>query len=194
MSNKNRILALGALVAAGAGAVVVHGAGASGVPASPPGLSSLSAGSESVDTGTAGKLSAAFSDAKGTDNPIADADFSRAHPFAIQNSAATGFLVPTPTSVCVVIPDPVDGYGAGCNTTSNVLNGEATTVLKSVADGAAPATVVSVVRDGGQAPQVSRADGTSAALTVKGNVAAAQLASSDTVTAGKTVTKLSQLR
>lgn len=90
-------------------------------------------------------------------------------------------------SVCTFIPDPVDGWGAGCATPEELLSGNAVTML-----GGAPGTVLAqdaivaiVIPDGGEPPTVQRSDGSVSVMNVDLNVAAAVLPSGALVRSGR---------
>ena len=61
--------------------------------------------------------------------PFAEVDFSRAQPVEIQNSTATAWIAPAGDHVCAFIPDPVDGYGAGCVTVTDIELGRGFSLL-----------------------------------------------------------------
>jgi hypothetical protein len=106
----------------------------------------------------------------------ATADARRARAVAVAGYAASVWILPAEDgSVCTFIPDPLDGWGAGCATAEELASGHAMTML-----GGAPGTplgdsaiVAVVVPDGYEEPTVRRPDGSLSVLTATSNVAAA---------------------
>lgn len=104
------------------------------------------------------------------------ADVRRSRSVPVDGYAASVWIAPSEDgSVCTFIPDPVDGWGAGCATAEEVAAGQAMTLL-----GGAPGTVLAdsaivaiVVPDGAASPSVRRPDGGVSTLRVDQNVAAA---------------------
>lgn len=115
--------------------------------------------------------------------PIGTADFSHAVPFPISGSSAHGWLVASGDKACLVLPDPVDGYGASCATPDEAKAGHGVLIMMPQ-DGSGPVTIATLVADGGSAPSVMTVNKSNASLAVTGNVAAAVLPSSDTVDTG----------
>lgn len=106
----------------------------------------------------------------------ATANVRRARAVAVEGYGASVWILPGDDgSVCTFIPDPVDGWGAGCATAEELAAGHAMTML-----GGAPGTplgdsaiVAVVVPDGYEEPTVRRPDGSLSVLTATSNVAAA---------------------
>jgi hypothetical protein len=108
------------------------------------------------------------------------ADFSLARAAPITGSSAYAWIAPAGNGVCIYLPDPVDGYGAGCATIGEVQEGKAVSVLfGDLPKGAVMFAVV--VADGGPDPRVLHSDGSVSLLTVRSNVAAGLLQPSDKV-------------
>lgn len=64
-------------------------------------------------------------------NPISSASFANAQPVPISGSDARAWLVPAANRVCAFIPDPVDGYGAGCVTLEDIRAGHGFSLLSN---------------------------------------------------------------
>jgi hypothetical protein len=112
-----------------------------------------------------------------------DADFSLARAAPIAGSSANVWIAPAGNGVCTYLPDPVDGYGAGCATISEVREGNAVSVLLGdLPNGAV--MFAAVVADGGPEPRVIHRDGSVSSLVVRSNVAAGLLQPSDKVQTG----------
>lgn len=121
------------------------------------------------------KLQPAFKDAPGS---IAAAQFDRARPADIEGSAADAWIVPAGDKVCLIVPDPVDGYGMTCSTAADISAGRAIAVLGGGPEGSPPEMIVAaLVPDGGSPPDVL-SGGNATPMRVSSNVAAAVLSPS----------------
>jgi hypothetical protein len=106
--------------------------------------------------------------------PIGSADFSDAVSSAIDGSSGLAWLVPSGDQACLVLPDPVDGYGAACSSLTDVAAGRGYLVLgPGLGSDGDTATIAVLVPQGGDQPQIENADGSRRSLSVDGNVAAA---------------------
>jgi hypothetical protein len=116
--------------------------------------------------------------ADGLASGSADLELARVAPIA--GTQADAWIAPAGNGICTYLPDPVDGYGAGCSTLTEIEAGTAYAVLF----GDLPKEEVmfaAVVPDGAAAPSVQLADGSVETLGVHSNVAAAILPSTATV-------------
>jgi hypothetical protein len=112
---------------------------------------------------------------------IGHADFSMARAAPIQGSSQRAWLVPSGDEVCVVLPDPEDGFAATCHTLTQIKAGEGVLALTPQRGSATKTSLVAViVPDGGDAPALEHPDG-SKRLSSSGNVAAASASTSDRI-------------
>jgi hypothetical protein len=106
--------------------------------------------------------------------PIATADFARARSSVVAGSSARAWLIPSGDRVCTVLEDPAGGYGASCNSLTDVGAGRAWIALGPAQGSSSTSVTIAVaVASGGARPTIRRADGTSTPLMVDGGVAAA---------------------
>jgi hypothetical protein len=92
---------------------------------------------------------------------------------AIDTPTGKGWVIPGRGSICVAIPDPVDGYGLGCNTTEDAESGGAISSMNNGRD--TRVVVVGLVPDSAGPPEVTFADGSMRALDAPGGVVSAAL-------------------
>lgn len=137
-----------------------------------------------ADRAERSRVSASFADRPGS---LAAVDFNLARPAPIAGSPNRAWIAPAGNEVCLFVPDPVDGYGATCSSTSDIAAGRAIAILAGAPGDESRAVVAALVPDGGQAPTIT--DGkTQTAMTVADNVAAATVSSSaKVVTAAGTI-------
>jgi hypothetical protein len=112
---------------------------------------------------------------------IGNADFSMAKAVPVQGSSQPAWLVPSGGQVCIVLKDPVDGFGATCQTLSAIKAGRGVLTLtpqKGSAD--TTALVAVIVPDGGEAPLLETAEGATR-LAARDNVAASVASTSDKI-------------
>jgi len=135
------------------------------------------------------RLERLFAAASGS--PVGDADFGLARAVAIAGANADAWIAPAGDGVCIYLPDPVDGYGAGCSTLAQIGRGSGFSVLFGDVphDGVMFAVLVA---DGAASPRVRHGDGSVTSLAVRSNLAAAVLEPTDTVEIGDTTVSLSQ--
>jgi hypothetical protein len=127
--------------------------------------------------------------ADGSPAGLADFDLARAAPIA--GSSADAWIAPAGDGVCIYLPDPVDGYGAGCSTVTQIDEGRGFSVLfGDLPEGGVMIAVL--VPDGAAPPKVTHGDGSVTTLTVHSNLAAAVLQRTDVVDTGGTTLELSQ--
>lgn len=128
------------------------------------------------------KLRNQFGAASGTDHgAIGHADFSMAKAAPISGSEDRAYLVPSGDQVCIVLPDPGDGFGATCQTLSAIEAGRGVLTLTPHPGSASTTALVAVVvPDGGVAPSIRSAAG-SVHLGVTNNVAASVVSTKDAV-------------
>lgn len=88
--------------------------------------------------------------ASATSGPISRVDYRRAQPVPIEGSTSTAWIAPAGDHVCAFIPDPVDGYGAGCVTVTDIELGRGYSFLH---DDVQAYTLIYVL-DGDDAPKV----------------------------------------
>lgn len=112
----------------------------------------------------------AFADPQSS-NPAARADFASARAVPIANAAKSAWLAPSGDRVCVYIPDPVDGFGAGCLTLEDIHTGHGFSFLGS----SRSSYVVALVPDGDPVPEVTSARDPDAKLATTGNASAGLL-------------------
>lgn len=106
--------------------------------------------------------------------PIGTADFDMARSSAITGSSTRAWLVPSGNKACVVLPDPVDGYGVSCGSLEDIAAGHGFVALGPAAGTRDQTAMIAVlVPQGGPAPVVRNADGSATPLRVDGNIAAA---------------------
>jgi hypothetical protein len=140
-----------------------------------------------ADGSSRGRLRRLLSSAGADGLAVGDADFGLARAAPIAGSSADAWIAPAGNGVCTYLPDPVDGYGAGCSTIGEVKKGKAVSILFGDVPGGA-VMFSAVVADGGSEPRVIHSDGSVSLLAVRSNVAAGLLQSSDTVqTSGATI-------
>jgi len=143
------------------------------------------------DGSSQGKLERLLVSATADGLPVGDADFNLARVTTIAGSRADAWIAPAGNGVCVYLPDPVDGYGAGCSTLDQVDEGKAFSILfGDLPHGAVMLAVV--VADGVAAPRVVHSDGSVTSLAVHSNVAAGLLLPSDKVETGGTTLDLAR--
>jgi hypothetical protein len=132
------------------------------------------------DGSSQGRLKRLLASATAGGLAAGEADFSLARAAPIAGSTADAWIAPAGNGVCTYLPDPVDGYGAGCATIGEVDEGKAVSVLfGDVHNGGV--IFAAVIADGGPAPRVVHSDGSVWPLPVHSNVAAALLQPSDKV-------------
>lgn len=102
------------------------------------------------------------------ENPIARADFTKSRSVKIGSSNAKAWLVPSGDNVCVFIPDPYDGYGAGCMTLTDIREGHGFSFLSGVEN----VYVVALVPEGDEHPSVSSKSDPGTRLAHSGNASA----------------------
>jgi hypothetical protein len=86
------------------------------------------------------------------------------------------FLLANDDTVCVTIPDPVEGFGGACGTTADVEDGKLWTGLTSMpGQGPGDARIAVVVPDGVTSVDAVDTNGASTPVTVTDNVAIADL-------------------
>jgi len=111
--------------------------------------------------------------------PIANADFSMARSAPIQGSAAEAYVVPSGDQVCLVVPDPGDGFGATCQTVDAIKAGRGVLTLTPRPEtGDTFALAAAIVPDGGRAPTLETPRGTKS-LEVHDNIAATVATTAD---------------
>lgn len=93
----------------------------------------------------------------------------------IKTSTGPGWLVPAKGGLCLIVPDPVDGFGTTCAPASRISAG----LLELTLSGD-ETHVTTVVPDGRKAI-VTNDSGTSRELQVSNNIASARLESSETL-------------
>jgi len=102
--------------------------------------------------------------------PAGAADFSRATSSVIQGSMARASIVPLGNRVCLLLPDPVNGYGGTCASLKDIAAGRGFVAL--VSPGGRMAIIGALVPRGAVPPSIHSAGGVETALPVDGNVAA----------------------
>lgn len=99
-------------------------------------------------------------------------DLSKAR--AVLTPTGTGYVVPDDADgrFCLIVPDPVEGYGTGCSTLAEINRRGLISVLSpSAGDPSSPATFVAVLPSTADGPLAEFADGTSETLELKDGVA-----------------------
>lgn len=99
-------------------------------------------------------------------------DLSQAR--AVSTPTGTGYVVPDNSDdrFCLIVPDPVEGYGTGCSTLAEINRRGLISVLSPTAgDPSSPATFVAVLPSTADGPIAEFADGTSETLELKDGVA-----------------------
>lgn len=101
-------------------------------------------------------------------SPISATDFTLARVVPIGGSDEDAWIAPSGEHICIFIPDPVDGYGAGCVTTDDIADGHGFSFLS----GAKNARIVALLPQGDSEPKVSSKTAPDADLQVTGNASA----------------------
>lgn len=120
--------------------------------------------SQPDDVTTLQQLKRSFATVSST-SAIAKADFSKARVVSMAGTDAPAWIAPAGDHVCVFIPDPVDGFGAGCVTLQEIRDGHGFSFL----GGSRETYVVALVPEGDDAPSVSSTSDSGARLTTTGN-------------------------
>jgi hypothetical protein len=95
---------------------------------------------------------------------------------AVETPDGDGFLLADDDTVCVTIPDPVEGYGGACGTTADVEDGKLWTGLTSMpGQSEGDARIAVVVPDGVTSVDAVDGSGASTSVPVTDNVAVADL-------------------
>lgn len=137
------------------------------------------------------KLERLLAPAAADGSPAGDADFALARVAPIAGSSADAWIAPAGNGVCIYLPDPVDGYGTGCSTMTQIDEGRGFSVLfGDLPEGGVMVAVL--VPDGAAAPKVTHGDGSVTTLAVQSNLAAAVLQRTDALDTGATTLELSQ--
>lgn len=104
---------------------------------------------------------------------IAHADFSKTRSAPIKGSGDRAYIVPSGTKMCVILPDPADGFASTCQKLSDVEAGHGVLYLTPpLRSSDTTVWVATVVPDGAPDPTLISADGSSAPIETVGNVAA----------------------
>lgn len=104
-------------------------------------------------------------------NPAARADFENARAVPIAGGDAPAWIAPSGDRVCVYIPDPTDGFGAGCVTIQDIREGHGFSFLGSSRE----SYVVALVPEGDPAPTVTSESEPAARMQTTGNASAGLL-------------------
>jgi hypothetical protein len=119
-------------------------------------------------------------DATAEHGAIAHADFSLTRSAPIAGSSASAYLAPSGKKVCIVVPDPADGFAASCQTVAAIEDGRGVVTITPPKDSARTDAIVAVaVADGDTAPTLTSASGRKIQLAVHGNLAAASASIGD---------------
>lgn len=73
----------------------------------------------------------------------------------IATPAGPGWVVPGASVICLVVPDPVDGYGTSCVPTDWAAERGVVVGMRSGADGRGPGYITALVPDGAEAVRES---------------------------------------
>jgi hypothetical protein len=120
-------------------------------------------------------------DANADFGAIGNADFSLARGVPIRGSSQDAWLVPSGDEICIVLPDPLDGFGATCQTLSAIRDGKGVLIITPPAgSGDQTAVVAEIVPDGVDAPSLETPQG-SKRLPLSGEVAASVASTSDKI-------------
>lgn len=120
--------------------------------------------SQPDDITTLRRLKQSFASAP-DESAVSDTDFSKARVVPMANTGEPAWIAPAGDHVCVFIPDPVDGFGAGCVTLEEIRDGRGFSFL-----GDSKRTyVVALVPDGDDAPTVTSESDPDAQLAEAGN-------------------------
>lgn len=112
-----------------------------------------------------------------------DVDLQRAR--RITTPTGTGYVIPNrdERQFCLVVPDPVDGYGNGCSTLEQIQRrGLISIQSPSATDPSSPASFVAVLPQTAEAPSVSFEDGSTTTLELRNGVATLETHQNATVT------------
>lgn len=126
--------------------------------------------SEPDDITSLHELQRQFAD-PASSNPAARADFESARIVPMAGGKTPAWIAPSGERVCVYIPDPVDGFGAGCVTLQDIREGHGFSFLGS----SRRSYVVALVPDGDPAPTVSSKSDPQAQMKTTGNASAGLL-------------------
>lgn len=103
----------------------------------------------------------------------------------IVTPTGTGYVVPDRDErrFCLIVPDPIDGYGTGCSTLAEIQrHGLTSTMSPTANDPSSPATFVVVLPQKADAPTVTFEDGTSTTLKLRDGVATLETHQDATIT------------
>lgn len=104
---------------------------------------------------------------------IAHADFSKTRSAPITGSDDRAYIVPSGSKMCVILPDPGDGFASTCQKLSDVEAGHGVLYLTPPLRSSDTTVWVAVmVPDGASDPTLMSADGSSTPLRTVGNIAA----------------------
>lgn len=133
--------------------------------------------SQSEDISALRKLHESFADPTSS-NPAARADFESARVVPMFGGDAPAWIAPSGDRVCIYIPDPTDGFGAGCVTLKDIREGHGFSFLGSSRE----SYVVALVPEGDSAPKVASDSEPDARMTTTGNASAGLLPSDAVIT------------